>query len=456
MSEPAVAENRAASASPVTVESEVKDDSTAKSTLSPFKRWLSIIYNHKITQFLISQWFFIVLAIFIVIARFAPNFARSGGLIRGQYSIGYGAVIVIFLQSGLSMSTKKLLVNMGNWRAHFVVLVISFLVTSSIMYGLCCAIKAANDHQIDEWVLIGIIVTSTCPTTVSSNVVMTTKAEGNALLCLCEVFIGNVLGAFITPALVQLYTSSGPMSFGNPAADTSVQELYANVMKQIGLSVFIPLFVGQVLQNVFPKQVTWFLTTFKMNKVGSFCLLLIMFSSFSTAFYQHAFTSVSHVCIIFLCFFNVGIYLFFTLVCFVCARPWFIIKIFDHKPTEKSSKTYVICYKIFRPFYHSKKDTITVMLCGAAKTAALGVSLISSQYGDDNPKLGTLLVPLVLYQSEQVITANVMVPFMKKWASDEDEHGNKIIQKSNDEESRISQNKEEFSKEDTEEADSRS
>lgn len=439
----------------VSSDSSLSVESEQRKNTSPFKHRLSVIYNHKITQYIISQWFFIGLAIFIVLARFFPNFARSGGLIRGQYSIGYGAVIVIFLQSGLSMSTKKLLVNMGNWRAHLVVLVISFLVTSSIMYGLCCAIKAANDDKIDDWVLIGIIVTATCPTTVSSNVVMTTKADGNALLCLCEVFIGNVLGAFITPALVQMYTSSGPMVFGNPATDTSVQQLYANVMKQIGLSVFIPLFVGQVLQNVFPKQVTWFLTTFKMNKVGSFCLLLIMFSSFSTAFYQHAFTSVSHACIIFLCFFNVGIYLFFTLVCFVCARPWFIIKIFDHEPTEHSSKTYTICYKIFRPFYYSKRDAIAVMLCGAAKTAALGVSLISSQYGDDNPKLGTLLVPLVLYQSEQVITANFMVPFMKKWASDEDEHGNKIIKQPTDEESRISQNKEDVSKENTEDADSR-
>lgn len=436
--------------------SEEKSSVGEKKKSSTFKRYLSAFYHHKITQFLISQWFFIGLAIFIVIARFAPNFARSGGLIRGQYSIGYGAVIVIFLQSGLSMSTKKLLINMGNWRAHLVVLVISFLVTSSIMYGLCCAIKAAHNEEIDDWVLIGIIVTSTCPTTVSSNVVMTTKANGNALLCLCEVFIGNVLGAFITPALVQMYTSSGPMTFGNPATGSSVSQLYANVMKQIGLSVFVPLFVGQVLQNIWPKQVSWFLTTFKMNKVGSFCLLLIMFSSFSTAFYQHAFTSVSHTTIIFLCFFNVGIYLFFTVVCFVCARPWFIPKIFDHEPDENSTKTYTICYKIFRPFYYSKKDTIAVMLCGAAKTAALGVSLISSQYGDHNPKLGTLLVPLVLYQSEQVITANFLVNIMKKWASDEGEDGNKIVVKPNDDESRISQNKEDVSKENTEDVDSRS
>ncbi|KAG7832522.1 hypothetical protein KL943_004859 [Ogataea angusta] len=48
-----------------------------------------------------TYWFYIGLAIFVVIARFAPNFARHGGLIRAEYTIGYGAVAVIFLGSGL-------------------------------------------------------------------------------------------------------------------------------------------------------------------------------------------------------------------------------------------------------------------------------------------------------------------------------------------------------------------
>lgn len=287
------------------------------------------------------------------------------------------------------------------------------------MFGLCSAVKKANDPAIDDWVLMGLIVTATCPTTVASNVVMTQKAKGNDLLCLCEVFIGNVLGAFITPALVQMYTTSSAFHFGNPASGSSVSHLYANVMKQIGLSVFVPLFVGQILQNVFPKQVSWCLSTFKLGKVGSFCLILIMWSSFSTAFYQKAFESVSHVCIIFLVFFNIAIYLFFTGICYLLARPWFLITIFHEEPCESSSSLYKMAYKVFRPFYLTKKDSITVMFCGAAKTAALGVQLISSQYGSDSPHLGKLLVPLVLYQSEQVLTANFLVPHFRKWAADE-------------------------------------
>lgn len=37
--------------------------------------------------------------------------------------------------------------------------------------------------------------------------------------------------------------------------------------------MFVPLFVGEVIQYFIPKQVKWFRETFKLAKVGSLCLL---------------------------------------------------------------------------------------------------------------------------------------------------------------------------------------
>ncbi|ODV77691.1 putative transporter protein [Suhomyces tanzawaensis NRRL Y-17324] len=375
-----------------------------------------------VRSFLIAQWFFIGLAIFVVIARFAPLFAKQGGLIRAEYTIGYGAVAIIFFISGLTMGSRDLLKNFSNWRAHITVLSLSFLITSAIMFGIVSGIRAAHDGAIDDWVLVGIIITHACPTTVSSNVVMTKQAHGNDILTLCEVFVGNILGAFVTPALIQMYMR-GVWEFGNPShqdTDVPILDLYRSTMKQLGCSVFVPLFVGQVIQNIWPKQTKWVSSKFYLNKVGSFMLLLIMFQSFSTAFAQHAFTAVSHVSIIFLVFFNIGMYLFFTAISYCYARPWPIKYFLSTVPDENSTKLYTYTYKIFRPFYYNRRDAVAVMLCGPAKTAALGVSLVSSQYGAHNPRLGILLVPLVLYQSEQVITAQVLVNFMRKWVHAED------------------------------------
>ncbi|SCU89377.1 LAMI_0D13366g1_1 [Lachancea mirantina] len=367
-------------------------------------------------NFVLSQWFFIALAVLIVIARFAPNFARNGGLIKAEYTIGYGVVALIFLQSGLSMSTKSMCLNLFNWRAHVVMLVLSFLVTSSILFGFCYAIRSSGDETIDKWVLVGMIMMGASPTTVASNVIMTRSAGGNDLLSLCEVFIGNVLGGFLTPAIAQMYLNTPLFKFGNPTQNSSMRELYASVMKQIGCSVLVPLFVGQVVQNIFPQQVKWTLSTFKLNKLGSICLLLIMFSSYSTAFYQHAFTSVSHVCIIFILLFNLGIYLFFSVICFFCARPFWVPRIFPAELSNESSRFYRLNYEFFRPFFYGRKDTVAILYCGPAKTAALGVWLITAQYGSDFPQLGKLLVPFVLYQSEQVVAAKLLVPLVRKWA----------------------------------------
>ena len=113
--------------------------------------------------------------------------------------------------------------------------------------------------------------------------------------------------------------------------------------------------------------------------------------------------------------FNIGIYLFFTVLCFFYARPRWILWIFNHEPTEEDLKLYKWGYRLLRPFYWNKRDTVAILLCGPAKTAALGVSLVSSQYGLQNPKLGILLVPLVLYQAEQVLTAQILTKFMKRW-----------------------------------------
>lgn len=378
-------------------------------------------YLKPILSFLISQWFFVLLGVFIALAHSFPSFAKLGGTIKAQYSIGYGAVAVIFLISGLTMKSKVLWANALHWRAHFTVLSLSFLITSLITFGIVLGIRSANNPAFDDWMLVGMIVTFACPTTVSSNVVMTKQAKGNDVLTLCEVFVGNILGAFVTPALVLMYTQ-GPWAFGSPknqGTGISTSELYAEVMKQLGLSVFIPLFVGQVVQNVLPQQTAWATSKLYLGKVGSCMLLLIMFQSFSTAFAQDAFSGVSHALIIFLVFFNIGIYLFFTLVSFLYARPWFILSLFPHEPCADSSLVYRICYSVFRPFYYSRRDTVTIMLCGPAKTAALGVSLVTSQYGAKNPKLGILLVPLVLYQAEQVATAQVLTHIMKWWIEKE-------------------------------------
>ncbi|EGW30651.1 uncharacterized protein SPAPADRAFT_62514, partial [Spathaspora passalidarum NRRL Y-27907] len=66
-------------------------------TLETIKQSKPYRYTSKVISFLIGQWFFVLLGVFIALAHSFPNFARQGGLIRAEYTISYGAVAIIFL-----------------------------------------------------------------------------------------------------------------------------------------------------------------------------------------------------------------------------------------------------------------------------------------------------------------------------------------------------------------------
>lgn len=367
---------------------------------------MNILRVAKLTLFfLLSQWFLIGIGVAILLSYFFPNFACRGGLIRSEYSINYGAVAVIFFLSGLTMETKTLLQTLCLWKSHVFSQVFSFLITSSIMFGIAEAIRISNNPHIDNYILVGFIVTGVTPTTVSSNVVMTREAGGNDSLSLIEVIIGNIAGSFISPFLVQMYLSDRTgFSFANPTTAMKMSDIYKEVMKNIGLSLFVPLTVGQVIKYTLPR-VTSLVKKYKLGKIGSFCLILMIFSSFSTAFKEDSFKEASKESIILVVFFNILIYVFFTVLCFLLA--WL--------PGLPSRNKMVMFFKF------SKKDTVALMLCVAAKTIALGVPLINAQWENNNHIIGLVTIPLVLYQSEQIVVAKVMLPLMKKWI-DEDSH----------------------------------
>lgn len=361
------------------------------------------------------------MGLLILLAYLFPNVGRSGGIIKSQYTVEYGVVAIIFLLSGLSISTKTLARMAVHWRAHLVTQSISFLITPTLIFGFAEAMRASKNPKLDPYLLVGLIITGCTPTTVSSNVVMTKQSNGNDSLALIEVTIGNLMGAFLTPALVQMYLSAGTgFAYGNPAIGISLTGLYAHVMKQLGLAVFLPIFVGQVVQNLFPEPVKYYFTKYKLSKIGSVGLLLLIWATFSTAFHQRAFEVVSKESIIMIVFFNIGIYMLFCAICFIMARSPLsrraLKKLQAMEVETEGPRTWKHrWYSFLGPFYFSRKDTVAVILCGAAKTVVLGVPLINAQYSAREELIGRVSVPLVLYQGEQLVVTQLLIPLFRRW-----------------------------------------
>ncbi|WVR03774.1 hypothetical protein IAU60_000769 [Kwoniella sp. DSM 27419] len=406
------------------------------------KRWYHPV---KVFGFLLDNWFLIGIGVCIVLAWRFPHVAAEGGVIRSEYSIKYGAIALIFLITGLTLSTRSLYHQLRNWRLHLFTQLFSFLFFPAIVFAIVNIIHAAQSDRageeggsgIDKYVLAGMVVMSVMPTTVASNISMTRSAGGSTEAATMQVCIGNLLGTFFTPLLCELFFSSSAWAYGQPipagggSSTDGLREIYRQLAKQLGLTLFVPLFVGQVIQNCFMQQTKWVANTFRLPKVATFLLLLLIWTVFSTQFYEHAFEAVSTPSILFMVFVNLALYAVFTLLCVLLTRLPFLPSSFDPRfepsalntsASTVSSPVTTIPRRIPRwrravmGFRFDKKESTAICFCAAAKGMPVGVSTISVLYGGfGEQQKAILLIPLVLYQAQQVAVAQILVWFFKRW-----------------------------------------
>ncbi|KKA21110.1 Transmembrane protein, partial [Rasamsonia emersonii CBS 393.64] len=356
-----------------------------------------------ILLFILSQWLLVGMGIMCLLAYLFPNVASHGGIIRSEYSVLYGAVAVIFLISGLSIPRQKLVTHMFNWRLHVLVQVTSFIFVPALMVALVHIILAGDPAgHITRAVLAGYILTACIPTTIASNVVMTRAAGGDDAAALVEVLVANFLGPFVTAGwTVTLLPKTHEFDpWRQEGGDLS--SMYRDVFKQLGLSALLPLIVGQLIRWTWSDQTVWVMQKFYVGKLSTVCLLLLIWTTFSSAFETHALESLTTQSIIFIVLFNIALYLFLTAVCFVISRP---PRFLHFHPWTR---------RVFRPV--SPEETIAICFCGPAKTTGLGIPLLYAMWTPvDLFTKAQTSVPVLLYTTEQVCVAHFMVYVFRRW-----------------------------------------
>lgn len=349
-------------------------------------------YASSIRWFLTDQWFLIALGCLILIASQVQVPASQQG--EKELAVTYLGVAVIFLVTGCTLPTRVLLENYTRWKIHLFVQVQSFLMTSAVIYGVV-SLCATNRNFMDPGLLVGMIFTGCVPTTISSNIVMTRQARGNTALTVVQSTLGNLLGPFLTPLLLQMYTISNAWyTTVLPTSDEGdYGEIYKRVFKQLGLSLFLPLAVGQVIQNLFPKPTKKVLVDYKLSKISSVALLIIIWQTFDQAFETGAFSSVKPSNMIFIVFISIAYYFLWTAICVSLSILWL-----------------------------GKKDTIAVAYCVPAKTPAMGVPLCNVMF----PTLAAITsskiqIPMVIFQAFQIAGGSLMTIAFRKWVRADEE-----------------------------------
>ncbi|KAG8889165.1 hypothetical protein FRB98_005640 [Tulasnella sp. 332] len=364
-------------------------------------------------SYILSQWFILGLGLAVGLAAAFPHVGMSGGPLKAEYTVEWGGIGLIFLITGLSISTEALIKQAKNYRLHLVTQIISFFVFSAVVYAIVAIIRASGTHRIDSTVLAGLILMSILPTTVASNIAMTRNAGGNVEAATIEVCIGNTIGTFITPLLLSMYLQKRDgwgFILPKAAGGNGLTAIYKHMAEQLGVTLFAPLIVGQIVQNIYMSQTKYWRELLHLKILGQVLLLIVIWSTFCNKFASGALKAITHQSVILICFLGVALYTFFTALCLFITRVPFVRQDGDSLgkcPRWKS---------LLRRQRFGKRESAAVCFCAAAKGLVLGAPLVSILYGGYGLETQAIMsTPIALYQTTQVLLAQLSVRLFKSW-----------------------------------------
>ncbi|GLC66844.1 hypothetical protein PLESTF_000482200 [Pleodorina starrii] len=251
-----------------------------------------------------------------------------------------------------------------------------FILGLGFAIGFAAAVP--NFGSMNPDLVNGLVVAMTMPTTISTNVVFTKQSGGNEAAALVNAVIGNIIGIFVSPGWLYLYLGK------------SGQAPYANVIRQLAVTIIAPLIVGQVVQYVFPDHVKKAQEKINFGKVGNLMIILLVWNTFCDTFHRDiSLDAKSWVPMLFL---EIGLFLTFSAMCLALA-------------------TFVPLKNIFR---FDKSDAVAVVMCGSTKTLALGMPLITVLYGK-HAHVGVISLPLIIYHASQCLIGSLYIKRLKQW-----------------------------------------
>ncbi|MCO8044068.1 bile acid:sodium symporter [Acinetobacter bohemicus] len=309
--------------------------------------------------------FTILLFVMILLASLLP--------VSGQAAQVFGwvttaAIAILFFLHGAKLSREAVVEGIMHWRLHTLVFALTFALFP--LLGLLA--KPILQPMLGQELYWGFLFMCFLPSTVQSSIAFTSVANGNVAGAVCSASFSNLIGMFITPALVAFFILGQSEHDFDPTAS----------IIQITLLLLVPFILGQVLRPWVYPQMMKMPKLVKVFDQGS--ILLVVYGAFSSAVVAGLWNEVS-----------ISTLLLLLLACSVLL-------------------TIVMLLSLYIPRWmgFNRADQKTAFFCGSKKTLASGVPMAQILF--IGQPLGMIVLPIMIFHQIQLMVCGVVANLWAK------------------------------------------
>ncbi|WP_182348357.1 bile acid:sodium symporter family protein [Tomitella gaofuii] len=303
-----------------------------------------------------------VAAIFgmVVLASLLPASGAGAEVLDWAVKIAIG---LLFLLYGARLSPREALEGFTHWRLHLTVLAVTFVLFP--LMGL--AMRPLAPQVISEDLYMGLLFLCLVPSTVQSSIAFTSIAKGNVAGSIVSASFSNILGVFLTPALV-LWLMETTGSGG----------IQADAIVEIILQLLVPFIAGQLLRPWLVGFLQRYSAPIKIVDRGS--ILLVVYAAFSEGMNAHIWSSTSAAQI-------------FIVIGLSCAMLTLVLGV-----TAFAG----------RAMGFSWPDQIVIIFCGSKKSLASGLPMATVLFSGGT--VGLIVLPLMIFHQIQLVVCAMLAP----------------------------------------------
>jgi sodium/bile acid cotransporter 7 len=305
-------------------------------------RWLSSFKPDNFTLAIVGA---------VIVASFLPAVGVAATIL---HYVTIFAIALLFFLHGARLSREAALAGALHWRLHLIVLCATFVLFPIL--GLF--LRKTLGYVLPDSLLLGVLFLCLLPSTVQSSIAFTSIAHGNVAAAVCSASLSNLLGIFITPALVALLM--------NLKGGVSIDAVW-----DIVLQLLVPFIAGHLLRPWIGNFVARH--RYALGYVDRGSILLVVYLAFSEAVAQ----GLWHVL-------GVGELIKLLIVCALLLAAVLLATVV-----------------VARRLGFERADEIVIVFCGSKKSLASGVPMAGVLF--PLAQVGMIVLPLMLFHQIQLM-----------------------------------------------------